>query len=424
MRRSLIAAAALLALAACSDSTGSGSPAASLRVHSIVAEGTINAAAGDVVPAVTVRVLDANGNGVSGVRVTWSVAAGTGTLSSAQTVTDATGRASVQWSLGMEMGTQAVEAVAGSVAPVRISTAAAAPSGVLEVVSGSGQIGTVGQPLPQPLVLRYRRADGRPVTGAEVRVVDAAGGTATPGSALTGADGTARFTWTLGGAADRQELTASMITARASAYANGTPAAPRITVLWGPYPSTVYPAPAYLHPGRAYPMGVKVADAYGNVYRDLRVTGVVEAGGGSATSAVTDSAGTAVVSWKIGSVADVIQKLHVEGGGATTPAITSESKWIWLVLIDPPAANSVVAGNFVVNAYADPGVPMNDDPTLPKMFVTVDGRTQQFLHFPARGIFGVFDMSGLAPGPKVATYRAVDPQGHEYVQQIPFTYQP
>jgi hypothetical protein len=58
----------------------------------------------------TVGVATSDGAPVVGETVTWTILSGTGTLSATSVVTDAAGRASVNWTLGSESGTQSVQA--------------------------------------------------------------------------------------------------------------------------------------------------------------------------------------------------------------------------------------------------------------------------------------------------------------------------
>ena len=78
----------------------------------------------------------------------------------------------------------------------------------LVLASGGGQTGLVGQPLPNPIVVRVLDGNARPVAGATVNFI-ATDGSADPGQASTDTSGLARTTWTLGAAAGPQELRAS-----------------------------------------------------------------------------------------------------------------------------------------------------------------------------------------------------------------------
>jgi len=84
----------------------------------------------------------------------------------------------------------------------------------IAAVSGTGQTGIVGKPTPrtlaQPLVVRVTAADGLGVAGVPVTFAAADGGSVTPATATTDANGNAQTSWTLG-------LTALSQTASASA---------------------------------------------------------------------------------------------------------------------------------------------------------------------------------------------------------------
>lgn len=72
----------------------------------------------------------------------------------------------------------------------------------LEIVSGQGQSATVSQALPAPLVVRVRDQFGNPFLGQTVTsAVNSGAGGITPASVVTGADGLASFTATVGAVA-------------------------------------------------------------------------------------------------------------------------------------------------------------------------------------------------------------------------------
>src|SRR5688572_6014391 len=69
----------------------------------------------------------------------------------------------------------------------------------VEVASGSGQQGTAGQTLAQPVRVRVVDDRGRPVPGQSVNfVVTGGGGTVSVGTVTTDDDGYAATQWTLG----------------------------------------------------------------------------------------------------------------------------------------------------------------------------------------------------------------------------------
>lgn len=82
---------------------------------------------------------------------------------------------------------------------------------VITRVSGDSQSAAAGVALAKPIVVRVGDALNRPVEGQTVTfTVGAGGGQVTPGTATTGTDGTASVAWTLGGAAGKQQVRATV----------------------------------------------------------------------------------------------------------------------------------------------------------------------------------------------------------------------
>jgi alpha-tubulin suppressor-like RCC1 family protein len=104
-------------------------------------------------------------------------------------------------------------------------TVAAIPT-TLSIVSGNGQTGAPGQALGQPIRVRVVRAQGgAPVAGQAVTFAPSGGGTVTPATVQTGADGEAQTTWTMG-TSGTQTLTVTTPTAAAPITVSATLAAP------------------------------------------------------------------------------------------------------------------------------------------------------------------------------------------------------
>lgn len=79
----------------------------------------------------------------------------------------------------------------------------------IEVVSGDGQTGTVGQPLGNPLVVEVTDPADRPVSEVEVVFIAPAGAELTPNdTVLTGADGRAAVSYTLATVSGQQTVEA------------------------------------------------------------------------------------------------------------------------------------------------------------------------------------------------------------------------
>jgi adhesin/invasin len=143
--------------------------------------------------------------------VTWVVTAGGGTLAPPTGTTDANGRAATQWTLGASVGTNTAQAIVSGVGQAEFTaTAAAGTASVIRVVSGGNQTGQAGAPLASPLVVQVLDAGDNPVSGVPVTwTVASGGGSVSPPSATTGADGQASTAWTLGPGTGSQRVSAS-----------------------------------------------------------------------------------------------------------------------------------------------------------------------------------------------------------------------
>jgi len=181
-----------------------------------------------------VRVEDGSGIPVSGAEVEFEPLAGGGSVSPRIAVTGEDGVASAVWTLGGADRPQGVRAVlaghgvsavfaarvrgadeagstAGGGAPRDLPAAEAPASSILPeravVLTAPPSSGEAGSPLEEPIRIRLEDGSGTPVADWIVRFTPAAGhGLVSPGSARTGADGTAATLWTLGGAVGEQRL--------------------------------------------------------------------------------------------------------------------------------------------------------------------------------------------------------------------------
>ena len=163
-----------------------------------------------------VSVVDQDGSPLTGVDVTFSVAAGGGMLSSttdanpctiasstssATATTDANGQAATRLTLGSEPGTNTVSATVEGLEPETFTATAAeqAMPHSLTKVCGDDQEGTAGALLAEPLVVSVVDEDGAAMAGVVVSfAVTAGGGTLSSATATTDANGRARTRLTLG----------------------------------------------------------------------------------------------------------------------------------------------------------------------------------------------------------------------------------
>ena len=146
------------------------------------------------------RVTDAGDNGVAGLTVNFTVTTGGGTVSVAQATTGADGRASTVFTLGPTAGEQTVTAAAGGVGQT-IFVAAGLPDvpDAAQVSGGDGQLQPVQTTLPIDLTVLVVDRFSNGILGEDVLfTVTSGGGSVTPPSVATDANGEAKAQWTLG----------------------------------------------------------------------------------------------------------------------------------------------------------------------------------------------------------------------------------
>lgn len=171
--------------------------------------------------------------------------------------------------------------------------------------SGDAQSGQVGMALSAPLRVAVNE-DGAPKQGATVAWSATGGGSVSPTTSSTGADGIATTTWTLGQAAGAQGVTASLSGASGSPVsfsATATPGPAAELALSDGDNQTGVPSSTL---GNA--LRVKVGDQYGNGVQGETVSWQVTGGDASVqpTSSVSDAGGIAETSVTLGAtVGDV-----------------------------------------------------------------------------------------------------------------------
>lgn len=178
------------------------------------------------------------------------------------------------------------------------------PPARLDVLSGDQQTDTVGQELPQPLVVRVTDDRGRPVRNQVVvfRIVSQTGGSLFAGTAITNNDGEVRERWTLGTVADSQK-----VEARAVDPATGQ------ALVFGTFRATAVPdAPAALQrqaelisgqSGQALADSIRarVIDQHGNGIPGVTITWSANNGGSvSPATSQTRADGYARTQWTLG----------------------------------------------------------------------------------------------------------------------------
>ena len=138
---------------------------------------------------------------LEGVKVTFAVSGGGGSLSHEMGRTDANGRAESTLTLGNDSGTNTVEVSVEGVSQTVTFTAetiARMPT-TLQSISGDNQNGVAGEVLMSPFVAEIRDQGSTPMEGVTVTfAVSAGGGSLNPEMGLTDANGWVESTLTLG----------------------------------------------------------------------------------------------------------------------------------------------------------------------------------------------------------------------------------
>lgn len=196
----------------------------------------------------------------------------------------------------------------------------------LAVVGGNSQTGTVGQALPNPVVVQVRTEAGQPIANREVAFAPADSGVATsfdPDTAVTDASGRAITTWVLGTAPGVYNAEARIV-----ALADAPPPVPLQAAAVAGTPDTVRAVSPTGQPGHRSqtlpePLVVMVLDRFGNPVAGAEVDWEVEAGGGQVSQehVPTESDGTSRVTWTLG-VGIGLQKVTAEMDGAVGSPVT------------------------------------------------------------------------------------------------------
>jgi PKD repeat protein len=255
-----------------------------------------------------VLVTDTRGRPVAGANVVFTFADGVsgGEATPASASTNEEGKAATTLKLGTRAGTISGTAevpVEEGVTPVRASftlTALAADAAGIALVSGNPQTGTVNSVLPEPLVVVVTDASGNPIPNVPIQWTVTGGGSVSATETLTGADGRASVTRTLGPTAGLQSTEASSQVSLA-----GSPVAFTHTATAGGASGVVIVSgdnqSAQAGTALANPLVVQVLDAQGNPIPGRAVTWVVAEGAVNPETSTTDAQGHASTIWTVGS---------------------------------------------------------------------------------------------------------------------------
>lgn len=209
----------VIALAACESSNGP-QPQVVARLDVVAGNGQEGRVGTELADALVVRVLDERGKPVEGQIVNFRVISGGGSVFAGTGQTNAQGEARERWVLGtstapadsQRVEARAVDAATGAplvFATFRATATPDVPASVAPVGSAT-RAGAAGEAVGDSLVVRVADRHGNPVPGVAVTWAAGAGGSFSPATSATRADGTARAQWTLGGGAGPQGATAAV----------------------------------------------------------------------------------------------------------------------------------------------------------------------------------------------------------------------
>ncbi|HEY6854142.1 MAG TPA: Ig-like domain-containing protein, partial [Gemmatimonadales bacterium] len=280
----------------------------STRIHILPPPAQLLKVSGDSQSAVTgaplvaplsVRVLDALGSGFVGDTVTWTVTAGTASLSGGTSVTDSTGYARVTVTptfLGAVTVRASAGAITGSPIAFTLHGTAGAARGIA-IVSGNAQSDTVAHALPQPLVVKVTDSLNNPVQGATVVFTQVFGAPGAPANdtGVTDAAGQRAINFTLGTLVGTDSVRAFIAGQPANAVTFGIQAlAAKASVILA---DSGLNQSGLAGLALAQPFVVHVSDAYGNRISGATVNWTIRVGSGSLSlpTTPTDSQGRARV---------------------------------------------------------------------------------------------------------------------------------
>jgi uncharacterized repeat protein (TIGR01451 family) len=226
--------------------------------------------------ALDAEIVDAFGNGVPGVTVTFSapVSGASGTLAAPSVVTDATGHAQTTISANAAVGEFAVSVAADGVPTTSFALANISASPVrLSVKSGAPQAAIVATGFPQPLVAHVVDGNGNPLVGVAVTFTAPATGASVqlaPATAFTDANGGATTFVTAG------DLAGTVVVTATTPQGAATIAFTIVTQAGAPLTATLIPSstPQATQVGDLFtaPLAIVITDAFGNPVPGVPVT--------------------------------------------------------------------------------------------------------------------------------------------------------
>lgn len=219
-RRHFIALAGAVLIAGCDAGAEFGPPSTLVR-SPVEATPTV----GTTITGVAVTVKDADGRAIRGERVMWSADTG-GTASPAESVTDAEGVATTEWTLGTGAGTQTLVADVGTLQATFTVTAVADALAELVIVHGGRVLHALGDTVHLGLVAADQFGNPVPSTSIAWTSLDGPVASVASGVVTAVSEGTARVVASSAGLADTAIVEVDQVVAGIGL----TPLSPRVLV--------------------------------------------------------------------------------------------------------------------------------------------------------------------------------------------------
>jgi adhesin/invasin len=171
---------------------------------------------------ISVHVTDQNSNALAGVSVAWAVVGAGGSVSTASSLTNANGDATVLWTLGTAVGLDSLTASIATGASVTITATATAAGSTIAKISGDNQSVTAGTN-SAPMVVKVSNANGTGIAGATVNWTVVNGGALSAPSSTTDANGLASVVLATSAAPGTATVTATGPNGAVQFSVTGTP---------------------------------------------------------------------------------------------------------------------------------------------------------------------------------------------------------
>ena len=310
--------AIVLSASACKSTTDAPKPTTISRFREVAGALAVGQA-----DSIGVKVSDTQGSPYAGAIVSFAVTAGGGAISASSATSGRDGVASVQWTLGTTPGTQSVSASASLTgSPILFSVNAQADAAATLAKIGADVTTSIAATTIDSVRVLVTDRFNNPKPGAPVVfVVLAGGGSISPSSASTGADGRAAARWTLGRAANQvNTATATTGSLPVVTFSTNTVSGPAAIVgKSGADPATVTAGEDYDS------IRVVVTDAVGNPKAGEPIVFAVTGGGGSVspTNLTTGVNGQAATRWTVGTSAAQVNTVTATRVGLPSATFTT-----------------------------------------------------------------------------------------------------